>query len=106
PEAVETAVAAVRGTRGRLASWYVLGSNDYYASRAGNPLRYFVRTSRPRPPPGRRGRSDELRALLSADGWNDLTNRRDELDLGGLAIELLGLDDPHIRRPDLAAAPR
>ena len=106
PKAVETAVAAVRGTRGRLASWYVLGSNDYYASRAVNPLRYFVRTSRRRPRPGRRGRSDELRALLSADGWNDLTNRRDELDLGGLAVELLGLDDAHIRRQDLRVAPR
>ena len=104
PEAVETAVAAVRETRGRLASWYVLGSNDYYASRAVNPLRYFVRTSPLRP--RRRGRSDELRALLSADGWNDLTNRRDELDLGGLAVELLGLDDAHIRRQDLRVAPR
>lgn len=106
PEAVETAVAAVRETRGRLASWYVLGSNDYYASRAVNPLRYFVRTSRRRPRAGRRGRSDELRALLSADGWDDLTNRRDELDLGGLAVELLGLDDAHIRRQDLRVAPR
>ncbi len=106
PEAVETAVAGVRGTRGRLASWYVLGSNDYYASRAVNPLRYFVRTSRWRPRPRRSGRSDELRALLSADGWNDLTNRRDELDLGGLAVELLGLDDAHLRRQDLRVAPR
>ncbi len=106
PAAVETAVAAVRGTRGRLASWYVLGSNDYYAARAVNPLRYFVRTSRRKPRHGRRGRSDELRALLTADGWNDLTNRRDELDLGGLAVELLGLDDAHIRRQDLRLAPR
>ena len=106
PEAVETAVAAVRETRGRLASWYVLGSNDYYASRAVNPLRYFIRTSRRKPRHGRRGPSDELRALLSADGWDDLTNRRDELDLGGLAIELLGLDDAHIRRQDLRVAPR
>jgi predicted MPP superfamily phosphohydrolase len=106
PEAVETAVAAVRGTRGRLASWYVLGSNDYYAARAMNPLQYFVRTGRRKPRHARRGRSEELRALLSTDGWNDLTNRRDELDLGGLAIELLGLDDAHIRRQDLRVAPR
>ena len=106
PEAVETAVAAVRETRGRLASWYVLGSNDYYAARAMNPLQYFVRTGSRKPRRARRGRSEELRALLSADGWNDLTNRRDELDLGGLAIELLGLDDAHIRRQDLRVAPR
>ena len=50
PEAVETAVAAVRETRGRLASWYVLGSNDYYASRAVNPLRYLVRDRPPEAP--------------------------------------------------------
>jgi len=106
PEAVETAVAAVRGTRGRLASWFVLGSNDYYVSRATNPLRYFVRPGRRKPRRARRGRSEELRALLCADGWSDLTNRRDELDLGGLAIELLGLDDAHIRRQDLRVAPR
>ena len=106
PEAVETAVAAVRETRGRLASWFVLGSNDYYAPHATNPLRYFVRTHRRRPRRARRGRSDELRELLSADGWEDLTNRRQELELDGLAIELLGLDDTHIRRQDLRVAPR
>jgi predicted MPP superfamily phosphohydrolase len=106
PEAVETAVAAMRGTRGRLESWYVLGSNDYYAARAVNPFRYFLPAGRRKPRHARRGRSEELRALLSADGWSDLTNRRDELDLGGLEIELLGLDDAHILRQDLRVAPR
>jgi predicted MPP superfamily phosphohydrolase len=42
PEAVETTVAAVRAIRGALASWFVLGSNDYYVPRAINPLSYFV----------------------------------------------------------------
>ena len=37
PEAVETAVDAVRETRGRLASWFVLGSNDYYVPHAIEP---------------------------------------------------------------------
>ena len=106
PEGVETAVAAVRPTRGRLASWYVLGSNDYYAPQALNPIRYFVRAGRRRPRPARRGRPDELRALLSSDGWTDLTNRRDELELDGLDVELLGLDDAHIRRQDLRVVPR
>ena len=41
PEAVETAVAAVAATRGRLASWFVLGSNDYFAPRPLNYLAYF-----------------------------------------------------------------
>ncbi len=106
PEAVETAVAAVRETRGRLASWFVLGSNDYFAPRALNPLRYFVPAHRRKPRQARRGRSDELRELLSEDGWDDLTNQRADLELGGLAVELLGLDDAHIQRQDLRVAPR
>ena len=97
----------MRETRGRLASWFVLGSNDYYVPARDEPASVL----RPDPPAAslvrrRRGRSDELRALLSADGWHDLTNRRKELDLDGLPIELLGLDDTHIRRQDLRVVPR
>ena len=44
--------------------------------------------------------------MLTADGWRDLTNLRDELDLDGLPVELLGLDDAHIGRQDLRVAPR
>ena len=106
PEAVETAVAAVRSTRGRLASWFVLGSNDYYVPRARNPLRYFIPGHLRKHRDARRGRSNEMRALLSSDGWRDLTNLREEMDVGGLRVELLGLDDSHIRRQDLRVAPR
>jgi predicted MPP superfamily phosphohydrolase len=106
PEAVETAVAAVRSTRGRLASWFVLGSNDYYVPRARNPLRYFIPRRLRKHRYARRGRSNEMRALLSSEGWRDLTNLREEMDLGGLRVELLGLDDAHIRRQDLRVAPR
>jgi uncharacterized protein len=106
PEAVETAVAAVRSTRGRLASWFVLGSNDYYVPRPRNPLRYFLPRHLRRPRYARRGRSNEMRSLLSTDGWRDLTNLREEMDLGGLRVELLGLDDADIWRQDLRVAPR
>lgn len=106
PEAVETAVDAVRSTRGRLGSWFVLGSNDYYVPRPLNPLRYFVPKHRRATRRARRGRAEDLRTMLEADGWRDLTNRRDEIDLDGLAVELLGLDDAHISRQDLRVAPR
>ena len=107
PEAVEAAVAAVRPTRGRLASWFVLGSNDYYVPRPRNPIRYFIpHRLRRSPRRVRRGRADEMRTLLNADGWRDLTNLRDELELDGLSVELLGLDDAHIGRQDLRVAPR
>jgi predicted MPP superfamily phosphohydrolase len=106
PEAVETTVEAVRATRGRLASWFVLGSNDYYVPGPMNPLGYFrphaLRTRRR----ARRGRSGDLRTLLQSDGWRDLTNVRADVDLDGLPVELLGLDDAHIARADLRLAPR
>jgi uncharacterized protein len=104
PGAVETAVAGVRATRGRLASWFVLGSNDYFVPRPKNYFAYFGGTRRHRKV--RRGRSADLVAQLERDGWTDLTNIRVETRLDGLPIELLGLDDAHIRWHDLRVAPR
>ena len=106
PQAVETTVAAVRAIRGVLASWFVLGSNDYYVPRPINPLLYFL-PRLPRPPRrAARSRWHELAAMLEDDGWQDLTNVRREVEVGGLAVELLGLDDAHIWRHDLRIVPR
>ena len=104
PEAVETAVDAVRATRGRGASWFVLGSNDYFEPRPLNYFAYFGRERRHRR--ARRGRAAELVAQLEHDGWIDLTNSRTDADVVGLPIEVLGLDDAHIRWHDLRVAPR
>ena len=105
PEAVDAAVRGVRPVRGRLASWFVLGSNDYYAPRPRNYFSYFgeEQLKRPRPRPGN---APQLVARLGADGWNDLTNTRQLVDLDGLPVELLGLGDAHIQRHDLRIAPR
>jgi predicted MPP superfamily phosphohydrolase len=104
PEAVETTVAAVRPVRGRLASWFVLGSNDYFAPRPLNYFAYFRKLRTPRR--ASEGRAAELIAQLLTDGWEDLTNTRRRVDLDGLPVELLGLDDAHIARHDLRVAPR
>jgi predicted MPP superfamily phosphohydrolase len=104
PEAVETAVAALRPLRGRLGSLFVLGSNDYFVPRPLNYAAYF-RRRRPRRR-GVRNRSDELVRLLEADGWVHLRNRRLSLSADGTRLEVLGLDDPHIERHDLRSAPR
>jgi hypothetical protein len=104
PEAVETTIVALEPVRGRLASWFVLGSNDYFAPRPMNYARYFRRHRRHRA--ARRGRSADLIAQLERDGWTDLTNTKRETELDGLAIELLGLDDAHLRWHDLRIAPR
>lgn len=104
PEAVEDAARALRAVRGRLASYFVLGSNDYFVSRPLNYFRYF-RKGRTRRR-ARRGRAPEMIALLAMDGWVHLPNVRMVAALDGLGVELLGLDDPHIGRQDLRVAPR
>lgn len=105
PEAVEAAVAGVRTVRGQMASWFVLGSNDYYAARPRSYFSYFgdEQVKRPRPI---RGRAPELIQQLRNDGWADLTNSRRLVEVDGLPIELLGLGDAHIQRHDLRVAPR
>jgi uncharacterized protein len=104
PEAVETSVAALRTNRGRLASWFVLGSNDYFVPKPLNYFAYFRKDRRRRT--AHAGRWRELVAQLEADGWTDLTNVRHSVALEGLPVELLGLDDAHIRWHDLRVAPR
>jgi predicted MPP superfamily phosphohydrolase len=104
PAAVEIVAAALRDVRGRLASYFVLGSNDYFAPRPLNYANYFRKERRRRI--GIRGRGRDLVALLEADGWIHLKNRKDSVVLDGTRLEVLGLDDPHIERHDLRVAPR
>jgi uncharacterized protein len=104
PEAIEAAVEGVRSVRGSLASWFVLGSNDYFIPKPLNYFAYFWKGRKRRR--ARRGRAPALVRALAADGWEELTNVRRDVSLGGLDIELLGLDDAHIRRHDLRVAPR
>jgi uncharacterized protein len=104
PEAVEATVAACDPVRGRLASWFVLGSNDYYVPQSLNYFAYFRRHRKRRR--AVRGRSDALVEQLEERGWLDLTNTRGAFDLPGLPLELLGLDDAHIRAQDYRVAPR
>ena len=104
PGAVDTCVDALRSTRGRLASYFVMGSNDYFAPQPLNYLSYFRPARKHRA--GRRGRSEELRARLEADGWVYLANRKASLSRDGTGVEVVGLDDPHIERHDLRVAPR
>lgn len=105
PEAAEAAVAALRPVRGRLASWFVLGSNDYFAPQPLNYAAYFT-WRRHRHRDGIRGRSEALVAQLEADGWIHLKNRKMSFASDGVRLEVVGMDDPHIERHDLRVAPR
>ncbi len=76
---------------------FVFGSNDYFSPTVRNPLRYLL------PDDGRRKVGPaklpwpELREAFTAAGWADLTNRREVVKVGDLALAFAGVDDPHLR---------
>lgn len=85
---------------------FVFGSNDYEAPVFKNPVRYLL------PDDGvRRGGPQlpwrELRDAMSDAGWLNLSNARGYLKADGRPIELVGVDDPHIKhdRYDDVAGP-
>ena len=81
---------------------FVLGSNDYYAPRPKNPLKYFFANHKR--VHGIENPWRDLVAGMTDAGWHDLTNRRTTLSVGATTIELGGVDDPHLKRDDLAVA--
>lgn len=87
---------------------FVMGSNDYYAPRPKNPARYLLPDARvPAQSEPRELPAADLADAMTAAGWLDLTNRRDVLEVAGLRLDLVGVDDPHLDRdafPDTAAA--
>jgi uncharacterized protein len=75
---------------------FVMASNDYYAPRPKNPLKYFR-------PDHKRVHGDplpwrDLRDAMAARGWLDLTNATGELVVDGRRIVFAGVDDSHLRR--------
>ena len=101
PLAVPAMLSALRPLLG-VPGAFVLGSNDYYAPRPKNPFKYFF-------PDHKRvhGESNpwpDLARGMADAGWVDLTNRRTTVSVAGLRIDLSGVDDPHLRRDDLAVA--
>lgn len=82
---------------------FVFGSNDYIEPSRRNPLRYLM------PDDGHRYVDNpelpwpDLRDGFEKAGWVDLTNRRDELSVGGTSFAFAGVDDPHLDYDDLAA---
>jgi predicted MPP superfamily phosphohydrolase len=74
---------------------FVLGSNDYFAPRAKNPLKYFWphhKRVHGNPLPWR-----GLRDAMRDRGWLDLTNATGALEVAGRRIVFAGVDDSHLR---------
>jgi len=77
---------------------FVFGSNDYYAPRPKNPIRYLIPRARKKrihgiPLPWR-----DLRAGLVEHDWLDLTHARTSLTVGEHVVVAAGVDDPHLKR--------
>ena len=75
---------------------FVTSSNDYYAPRPKNPLKYFKRNHKRVHGVALPWR--DLRDGLTARGWLDLTNATGTLEVDGRRIAVAGLDDPHLKR--------
>jgi uncharacterized protein len=80
---------------------FVLGSNDYFAPKPINPVKYLTGPSQlqPRRPMLPWG---DLVAGLSDAGWNDLSNARATMSIDGRHVDIRGVDDPHISRDNYA----
>ncbi len=82
---------------------FVMGSNDYFAPTARNPLWYLL------PDNGKRNVTSaklpwrDLRAEFEDRGWVDLTNGSARLEVAGTSLAFVGVDDPHLGYDDLAA---
>ena len=85
----------------RFPGAFVFGSNDYHGPVFKNPFGYF--DSEREYVHGAELPYEDLRRILTDAGWADLNNARVTLKAGGQAVELVGVDDPHIERDDYAS---
>jgi uncharacterized protein len=76
---------------------FVFGSNDYFGPRRKNPALYLVRRRGSRHVHGEPLPAEDLAVGFRKAGWLDLRNARGILDVQGTRIEIIGVDDPHIK---------
>jgi uncharacterized protein len=74
---------------------FVTSSNDYFAPRPKNPMKYFKKNHKR--VHGVKLPWRDLRNGLVDRGWLNLTNARGELTVDGRRIVFAGLDDPHLK---------
>ncbi|WNV91681.1 metallophosphoesterase [Umezawaea sp. Da 62-37] len=87
---------------------FVFGSNDYYAPRPKNPVRYLLPSAKTKRVHGINLPWRDLRAAMVERGWIDLTHVRRTFEVAGQTVFAAGLDDPHLKRDryeDIAGAP-
>ncbi len=80
---------------------FVNGSNDYYAPSFKSPIEYLFRPSTPK-------RENPLATTamtveFESRGWKNLNNRGAILEINGLKIGFIGVDDPHDELDDISS---
>ncbi|WP_044495203.1 metallophosphoesterase [Nesterenkonia massiliensis] len=99
PEVLE-ALAPLREFPGA----FVPGSNDYYAPKLKNPLRYLLGPST-LDPEAQVLPTDALFGGFESLGWANLSNAHAAVRINGLSLHLSGVDDPHIGRDEFTGWP-
>ena len=85
---------------------FVFGTNDYWAPRPVNPLKYL--TGAKREPSYVDLPWEGMRAAFIERGWQDATHQRLEFKASDVRLALAGVDDPHHdldRYDEIAGAP-
>lgn len=82
---------------------FVFGSNDYFAPRRHNPLKYFSGPSRQPRKATPTLPWEDLRDGFTERGWLNLTHTRETLEIRGVRLAFVGVDDPHLGWDDLDA---
>ena len=98
PKSIQTLHDAL-GPLLKKPGFFVFGSNDYYAPKFKNPIRYLL------PDRGRRIHGYELpvkhlEESLDAFGWINLTHKLISIEVSGTSIELRGTEDAHLGRDE------
>lgn len=82
---------------------FVNGSNDYRAPKFRNPLRYFQGPSEVRNEVDLD--TERFTSELTGAGWLDLNNASGTLEVAGVKLGFMGLDDPHENLDQLESLP-
>ena len=80
---------------------FVFGTNDYWAPRPVNPVKYLLAAKRE--PSYVDLPWQGMRAAFIERGWRDATHNRVEFKASGVRLALAGVDDPHHDLDDYAA---
>lgn len=76
---------------------FVLGSNDYFPAMIKNPLGYFTQSHRRGEAMTRkRLPTQELIDGFERPGWRSAMHQRLRLDVAGVDLEVVGVNDPHV----------